>query len=59
MQAFSLPGKLPFRAGKNWLVTHRTQDEMVTVGKTRAQMHRLIDGGFKIVGPPDPRLVKW
>lgn len=32
----------------NWLVTHGTHDEIVVVGKTRAQIHALIDGGFKI-----------
>jgi phospholipase/carboxylesterase len=32
----------------NWLVTHGTQDEVVPVGKTRAQIKTLIDGGFKI-----------
>jgi phospholipase/carboxylesterase len=32
----------------NWLVTHGTQDEVVAVGKTRAQIQTLINGGFKI-----------
>jgi phospholipase/carboxylesterase len=32
----------------NWLVTHGTQDEIVPIEKTRAQIQTLIDGGFKI-----------
>lgn len=32
----------------NWLVTHGTQDEVVPIEKTRAQIQTLIKGGFKI-----------
>jgi predicted esterase len=32
----------------DWLVTHGTQDEMVAIRKTRAQIQMLIDGGFRI-----------
>ena len=32
----------------DWLVRHGTQDEIVAVRKTRAQIQMLIDGGFRI-----------
>jgi phospholipase/carboxylesterase len=32
----------------DWLVTHGTKDEMVRIEKTRAQIHMLQEGGFRI-----------
>ena len=32
----------------DWLITHGTEDEMLPVERTRAQMNLLTDGGFKI-----------
>ena len=32
----------------NWLVTHGTQDELLPVERTRAQIRHLIAGGFRI-----------